>query len=56
MIGTEGESERESEQPRGRELFINTQTAIMYRGYTKLRTRTVLGSYGMAMPKVMGPP
>jgi hypothetical protein len=28
----------------------------MYRGYSKLRTRTALGSYGRAMPRSIGPP
>ena len=27
-----------------------------YRGYSKLRTRTVLGSYSRAMPRSIGPP
>ena len=30
--------------------------AVYYRGYSKLRTRTVLGSYGRAMPRGIGAP
>ena len=30
--------------------------APLYRGYSKLRTRTALGSYGRAMPRGIGSP
>ena len=36
--------------------YRGTLPSSAYRGYSKLRTRTVVGSYGRASPRSTGPP
>ena len=35
---------------------MSLRSCLRYRGYSKLRTHTALGSYSRAMPRSIGPP
>jgi len=43
------------DQEQGEMSLIET-SGMPYRGYSKLRTRAALGSYGRPMPRSIGPP
>ena len=50
------EQERLQNSPNTRMPRLTSVLTRVYRGYSKSRTRTALGSYGRAMPRSIGLP